>query len=81
MEQKTGMCEVGLSATINLNNFESVKINVGFSEPYDASIEGHREMKYYDLLEFTQARLMELADETGKTLKVIKKEKLIALNP
>lgn len=49
-------------------------VGVSFSEEYDADIEGNKEKKYYDLLEFSQLRLVELAEETKKTLIVIKEQ-------
>jgi hypothetical protein len=67
-----GNCEISVKTTINLKNYESMTVGVSFSEEYDADIEGNKEKKYYDLLEFSQLRLVELAEETKKTLIVIK---------
>lgn len=73
MEVKQGVCEVSVATTLNMKNFESIKVSVSFSEPYDPTTPEGRENKYYELLEASQHRLMELAEETKKTMEVIKK--------
>jgi hypothetical protein len=73
MDSKTGMCEVSVTTNLNIKGYEYYKVTVGFSEPYDTSLEGNRENKYYELLEATQHRLLEMCEETKKTIEVIKK--------
>lgn len=70
-------CEV--SVTINLpiykkDKFQTMRLVAGFTEEYDDKVEGARDSKYYELLEATQTRLMELADETRKTVEAIKNQ-------
>ena len=66
-----GNCELSASVTARLKNQQFIKVSVAFAEEYELLGEGSREAKYYELLESVQLRLIELADETKKTLEVI----------
>lgn len=66
-----GNCELSASVTSRVKNQQFIKVSVTFGEEYELLGEGSRENKYYELLESVQLRLIELADETKKTLEVI----------
>lgn len=67
-----GRCEVSAKVTINLKNFESMSLSVGFSEDYSGDNPEERLNKYYSLLEDVQVKLLEHAEETKKTISAIK---------
>lgn len=81
MDSKIGTCEVSVTTNFNIKGWEYIKITVGFSEPYDPSLPENRKNKYYELLEEVQRGLIEISEETKKTIGAIKKEKKSASYP
>ena len=73
MNTNSGLCEVSITANIQVKGYEYIKATIGFQEPYDPTVENGRVNKYYELLEETQQRFLEVIEETKKTAAAAKK--------
>lgn len=56
-----GAVNVDVGLTINLNNYQSLKINIGLNEPYSGRNGNTREAKLDELFAFIQSRIDEKA--------------------
>lgn len=58
-----GAVNVDVGLTINLNNYQSLKINIGLNEPYSGRNGNTREAKLDELFEFIQSKIDDKAVE------------------
>jgi len=68
-ENRPGTCTVSAALTINLGNYESIKVNVGFSEPYSGVGDDTRENKYNELTSLVNDKLQDSVIGYTKTAK------------
>lgn len=58
-----GAVNVDIGLTINLSNFQSLKINIGLNEPYSGRNGNTRESKLDELFAFIQSKIDDKAVE------------------
>lgn len=76
-EQKTpksGTCTISVAFNLNMGNYENLKVNIGFSEPYSGISDDTRESKYQELKELTNLKIQELIIDQAKTIKDLSSE-------
>lgn len=69
-----GTCTVSASFNLNMGNFETLKINVGFSESYTGIDEDTREAKYQQLKELVNEKFQDLTIDYAKNAKGLSTE-------
>lgn len=58
-EEVPGAVDIDLGLTINLQNFQSFKVNIGINEPYSGRVGDTRSDKVNEIIDFIQKTLDE----------------------
>ena len=69
-----GTCTLSASFNLNMGNFETLKINVGFSEAYTGIGDDTREAKYQMLKELVNEKFQDLTIDYAKNAKGLSSE-------